>query len=158
MGASSSKSKKRSGASSKSKPPEPVVFFLDRSLGSKIIARALRDAGLDVHVHDDHFPPDALDEDWLPTVGQRGWVVLTKDTRIRYRAAELAAVRRANVRLFSLIAKDLQGPEMAQIFVRAVPSIRRLVQRTPAPFLAKITRSASVSLWVSPGRGTGRER
>ena len=70
--------------SSGSKPPEPSVFFIDRSLGKKIVAQALRDIGETVEIHDDHFAPDAKDEDWLVEVGKRGWIVLTKDDRIRY--------------------------------------------------------------------------
>lgn len=65
-----SKLKKRSGANSSSKLPEPLVFFLDRSLGKKKIADALRQAGERVGVHDDHFPPDAKDVDWLSGVGK----------------------------------------------------------------------------------------
>lgn len=70
--------------SSGSKPPEPSVFFIDRSLGKKIVAQALRDIGETVEIHDDHFAPDAKYEDWLVEVGKRGWIVLTKDDRIRY--------------------------------------------------------------------------
>jgi len=36
------------------------------------VATALRDAGATVEIHDDHFPPDALDETWLHAVGHRG--------------------------------------------------------------------------------------
>lgn len=125
----------RSGASSKSKPPKPPVFFLDRLLGKKVIPAALRQAGVEVHIHDDHFPVNARDQDWLPVVGERGWIVLTKDQRIRYRELELAAVRMARVGLFTLTAK-------------ALPGIRHFVARNSTPFIAKITRSASVSMWI----------
>jgi hypothetical protein len=57
-------------------------------------------------------------------VGQRGWVVLTKDRRIRYRPPALAAIATAAVRMFVLSAGDLQGSEMAAAFLRALP--RRL--------------------------------
>ena len=55
------------------------VFFLDRSLGKHIIAEALRQAGQDVRIHDDHFRQDTTDEEWLRQVGGQGWIVLTKD-------------------------------------------------------------------------------
>src|SRR5437899_2965793 len=84
-------SKRPSAASSGSAPPEPIVFFIDRSRGRKIVAQALRDVGATVEIHDDHFPPDAKDEVWLTEVGRRGWVVLTKDDRIRYRLTERTA-------------------------------------------------------------------
>jgi hypothetical protein len=46
------------------KRPEAPTFFLDRSLGKNLVAEALRTAGVQVEVHDDHFAPDAKDEDW----------------------------------------------------------------------------------------------
>jgi hypothetical protein len=55
------------------KPLELVAFFIDRSLGGKLIATALRDAGANVEVHDSHFKPDTPDVDWLTEVGKRGW-------------------------------------------------------------------------------------
>jgi hypothetical protein len=48
------------------------VFFVDRSLGKHVVPDALRAAGAHVEVHDDHFAQDALDEVWLPAVGQNG--------------------------------------------------------------------------------------
>lgn len=60
------------------------VFFTDRDLGKQFPAR-LREAGLQVERHADHFQPATPDEVWLPEVGRRGWVVLTHDERIRYK-------------------------------------------------------------------------
>jgi hypothetical protein len=44
-------------------------------LGQKIIAENLRQSGVTVEIHDHHFPQNALDEDWLSEVGERGWIV-----------------------------------------------------------------------------------
>jgi len=71
MAARATRSKRPSAASSGSKPPEPLVFFIDRSLGRKIVAQALREVGETVEIHDDHFAPDAKDEVWLVEVGSR---------------------------------------------------------------------------------------
>ncbi|HWQ69948.1 MAG TPA: hypothetical protein VN494_08345 [Patescibacteria group bacterium] len=150
MAADGPKSKKQSVASFRSKPPEPFVVFLDRSLGKNRIASALRQAGVEVHVHDDDFSPDARDEEWLQEVGQRGWVVFTKDRKIRYRSPELAAIIRANVRTFVLTGGNLQGEEMGRTFVKALPAIRRFVSRNPPPFVATVTRSGSVSIVFVP--------
>jgi predicted nuclease of predicted toxin-antitoxin system len=141
--------KKRSGASSTKKPPEPLVLFVDRSLGKKIVAGALSQGGTHVEIHDDHFAPDASDEEWLREAGQRGWVVLTKDRGIRYRTPALAAIRLAAVRMFVLTAGDLQGSEMAAIFVKALPRIARIAHREAAPFIARIAKNATVSMLVS---------
>src|SRR6266508_235906 len=102
MAARATRSKRPSAASSGSKPPEPLVFFIDRALGRKIVAQALRQIGETVEIHDDHFAPDAKDEDWLFEVGKRGWIVLTKDDRIRYRVTERTAIVSARVRAFVL--------------------------------------------------------
>jgi predicted nuclease of predicted toxin-antitoxin system len=141
--------KKRSGASSPSEPPEPLVLFIDRSLGNKVVAGALRAAGAHGEIHDDHFSPTALDEDWLREVGRRGWVIVTKDRDIRYRAPALAAIRASAVRLFVLTAGDLQGSEMGQMFVKALRRMAALSLREPAPFIAKIVRTGVVSLLLS---------
>ena len=53
---------------------------------------ALRDAGARVELHDDHFSQDAQDQVWLTEAGERGWIVLTKDKHIRYRAVETNAL------------------------------------------------------------------
>lgn len=149
MPASDPKSKRPSGANLPS-PHKPSVFFIDRSLGRKIIAGALRKAGEDVQVHDDHFPPDARDEEWLAEIGKRGWIALSKDTRIRYRANELKALRAAKVCAFVLTARgDLQGKEIAAIFVKALPAMKRLVAKTRPPFIAHVSRDGSVRL-VTP--------
>ena len=127
-------SKKPSDANSPA-PPEPLVFFVDRSIGRKVIPAALRQAGEEVRVHDDLFPQDAKDEDWLTEVGKRGWIVLTKDTRIRYHTIEVNALRAAAVRAFVLTAKgDLSGQEMAEVFVKALPAIKKLPE-SPRPSL-----------------------
>jgi predicted nuclease of predicted toxin-antitoxin system len=148
MALSGSKSKKRSGASSRSKPPEVPVFFLDRSLGKKRIATALRQAGAIVHVHDDHFPQDAKDETWLTYVGQQGWIVLTKDHRIRYRNLERTALLNAGVGAFILTAGDLSGEEMANVFVNALPAISKFLAKHDRPFIARVTKSGSVTIML----------
>jgi len=146
MAASDPKSKKPCDASLNSRP-EPPVFFVDRSLGRKIIPDALRGAGEQIRVHDELFPQDARDEDWLSEVGRRGWIVLTKDTRIRYRATEIAALLAARVRAFVLGARgDLQGTEIAAIFVKALPAMKRVLGETDSPFVAHVGRDAKVTV------------
>ena len=94
-----------------------VVYFTDRDLGLKF-GEILRDSGLTVERFRDHFKrDDCPDEEWLQSVGQRGWVALTHDTRIRYKPNELAAVKRNNVRLLVVIGAA-PYPELALSFVR----------------------------------------
>src|SRR6185295_2095960 len=121
------RSKKPSAANSGQKPPDRATFFLDRSLGKNVVAGALRKAGMNVEVHDDHFDQDVIDETWLSTAGKKGWLVLTEDRRIRFRATERQALIDAGVRAFVRTAGDIDGPSMAAVFVKGfVGTGRRL--------------------------------
>jgi len=68
------------------------------------MAGILRAAGLRVEVHDDHLPQNATDPQWLTLAGKNGWIVVTRDERIRYRVAEKQAIRCAKVRAFVIVA------------------------------------------------------
>ena len=72
-------------------------LFLDRSLGRIKVPQLLRAAGLRLTTLAEHYgvPADEVitDADWLALAGGRDWVVFMKDTRVRYRPAEQAAVR-----------------------------------------------------------------
>jgi len=73
--------------------------------------------------------------------------VLTKDKHIRYRSNEIAALLSSNVRAFILTATgDLTGAEMAQIFIKALPAIKRTAAKTRPPFIARIQRNGTVEL------------
>jgi predicted nuclease of predicted toxin-antitoxin system len=132
------KSKRHSG--SKSEPPEPLIFFVDRSLGRGVVA-ALKKAGAIVHAHDDLFPPDAPDTQWLTEVGKHDWVVLTKDQHIRRRPMEKDALLAANLRVFVLTSGNMRGEEMAELFVRNLPKMEAMARRIPAPFIGRLTRT-----------------
>jgi 5S rRNA maturation endonuclease (ribonuclease M5) len=53
---------------------------------------------------------------------------------------------KAGVAAFILTSGDLQGEEMAQIFVKALPRITRFLKNHTKPFIAKIAKDSSVSL------------
>jgi hypothetical protein len=155
MAAAPRRSRRRSAASSRSTPPEARIYFVDRSLGRRVVPDALRRAGVQVRIHDDHFAQDAHDADWLADVGRRGWVVLTKDDRIRYRPLERGALLAGGVRAFVMTAKGLTGPEMGRVLVEALPAMERLIERLRGSFIARVSRSGSVSLLDAPQGGAG---
>jgi predicted nuclease of predicted toxin-antitoxin system len=126
------------------KPLESETFFLDRCLGKKILASALRAVNLKIEVHDDHFPPNARDVEWLPVVGARSWIVLTSDRRIRYRGPELAALMTSRVRAFAFRSGNLTALKMGEIFLRALPRISALLNLNAGPFVASILQDGSV--------------
>ncbi|MCG9886576.1 MAG: hypothetical protein MH825_13610 [Cyanobacteria bacterium] len=107
----------------------------------------MNQTGIMVKFHDDEFPQSTLDTEWLPIVGQRDWVVLTKDAAIGRNALERRAVARANLRLFTLTRQDLTGAEMAAVLVQALGAMQRFVHRYPAPFIAKVDRAGKIRIW-----------
>ena len=139
------KSKKRSAASSRPQP-EPTLF-IDRSLGKHIIAERLRAEGMAVEVHDDHLPQNAPDEEWIALVGRKGWVAITKDRNVRYRTAELAAIRRHAARVIVIRMKNATGTEIADLLVRGRSRIARYAAKTPPPFVAGIYGSGTVKAY-----------
>ncbi len=124
-----------------------ITFFIDRSLGGEYISKALRKADELVIVHDDLFETDAPDEVWLSEAGQKQWVVLTKDKRIKHNILEKEAVYNAKCRMFVLVAKDVTGLQMADIIIRALYKIKRVLQKYDGPFIAKIWRDSKVDIW-----------
>lgn len=120
---------------------QKTVFFIDRCLGSVRLATALKEAGITVEIHDDHFPQGAQDEEWLPKVGEWGWVVLTKDGNIAKRTSERLAVASANIRIFVLVAQNLPGEDMIMVFHKAFSAMREFARKNPAPFIAKVYKS-----------------
>jgi hypothetical protein len=108
---------------------------LDRDLGRYDVARALRDAGARVEIHDEHFEMTAKDREWLAAIGGRQWILLTKDRHILTRAPEVIALLRANIHAFILIqprSRELTGDAIGAAFVAALPHMLRLVKKIRA--------------------------
>ena len=97
-------------------------------------------------LHGQHFEAGVEDSVWLPFVGQHGWIVLTKDKRIRFNQLEKTAVRRYRVREFYFSSGNFTGLEMAQILVAALPEMVRVCRRYDAPFITSISKSGQISV------------
>ena len=136
----------RSKKPSAAKPPNGTVFFVDRSLGVDPIRAELINAGLVVEIHDEHFDREEEDRVWLQIVGERGWVVLTKDQRLRYRPLEIAALHASNARVFVLTAGNLRGSEIAAVFVSALPRICKILHSRSGPFVARVSQSGHITI------------
>lgn len=125
-----------------------LVFFTDRDLGNAFPV-TLAENGLEVERHAAHFAPDCPDEEWLRAVGSRGWVAVTRDTRIRYRPNELAAVVRHRVALLVVVGNATHA-ELAASFVRTAPRISAFLERHNPPLIAKVYRPGSADLGRDP--------
>ena len=158
MTARKKKSGKRSGASSKRRKVPPLTYFVDECLGGRLLVDLLSATGAQVVLSRDHFPAGTRDVDWLPIVGAKEWVVLTKDRHIRRRQLEIDALTNARVRAFVLTAADLTGAEQAAVFVKALPRIERICRATRGPIIGAIGESGGISMLRLPRRRRLRRR
>jgi hypothetical protein len=129
------------------------VFFTDRDLG-KQFPGILREVGLSVERHVDHFPPDCPDETWLEVVGRRNWIAVTHDGRIRYKPNELAAVMQHRVSLLVVIG-HAPYPELARSFVATSGRIMAFIKQHRPPYIAKVYRASTscpAGVPMPPGR------
>lgn len=124
------------------------VFFTDRNLGKRF-PEILRDAGLMVERHADHFAHDCPDETWLEEIGRRGWIAITHDGRIRYKPNELAAVMQHRVALLVTIGQA-PYPQLAQAFVATRGRILHFIERHEPPYIAKVYRPSSSEAAANP--------
>jgi hypothetical protein len=149
MASSRGRSKKQS-AGSRGRPlslPEDFVLYLDENLHNcKPILEALVQRGVKHERHTQYFQPGTEDAAWLPFVGEKGWILLTKDKRIRFNQLEKAAIRRYHVREFYFSSGNFTGTEMAEILVAALPEILRTCRKQEPPFIASISKSGKVNL------------
>jgi len=114
-------------------------FFFDNNL-SRHLAKAmdiLEQEGRVIHLQDE-FQPDAKDEDWLEYVGKNRMILITRDKKIKRRAAELRAFKNYKVGAFILGG---QNPGIWQIIRQIINNwlrIKDLASDTRAPFIFKV--------------------
>jgi hypothetical protein len=126
------------------KPPSPLTFFIDRSLGRDVIPQALIDAGYAIKVHDHFFAQTTKDEDWLDVCGSKGWVALTADKRVNNNPLERQAILQAGVVVFRLPAAQRKAAETAATIIAAMPTVIDVVTALPVPLIGTITATAKV--------------
>lgn len=123
----------------------PVYFTDENALG---LGKLLRRAGRDDVLYPGHeglpeVPLGTLDLDWMPLVGRRGLIVLTRDRRIRTRPAELAAYLEHGIRSVWIGAKRDLGPQdQLELFLRHEGQLRRqIIKRGTGPWALALNAS-----------------
>jgi len=118
---------------------------------AKVLARLRSDVtfpgdpgGLIHRRHRDACPvtsPAALDTDWIPVVATSGWLIITRDSRIQERPAELAAVKEHGAKMVALTGKEALNTWLQlEIFFSQWRHIERLANQA-GPFIWAATRS-----------------
>lgn len=135
-----------------------LVYFTDENtLG---LGKLLRRAGRDDVLYPGHEKlPEvrrgAADLDWLPIVGARGFIVLSRERRIRSRPAELRAYHEYGVRSVWIGAKQDLGPQQQlEIFLRYEARLRReIIKLGPGPWAVAMSPSGVRPLHLRPNPG-----
>jgi hypothetical protein len=119
-----------------------VLLFLDRSVGTRRIAGALRAAELDVETIADrygaantHIP----DEQWIAEASRDRRLLLSADKRIRYRPRERAAICEHAARCLTFAAGDLTAAQMIDLFLHHLPRVRTVAAEA-GPYVYHLTR------------------
>ena len=101
---------------SPAKQLENIIFFVDRSSG-KQLAEGLKELGLNVEKHDDHFEQNTLDYVWLEKCGEMNWVVISSDKAIKKNFLEKQALIKSNLASFFFTSANLtsQTPPAKQV-------------------------------------------
>src|SRR4029450_10024641 len=88
-------------------------------------------------------------EEWITEGCSNGWVLLTKDKRIRYRAEELEALQEGH--LFCLVSGNLDIAQMTQAFLDALPRIERAATEESVGFWHVYRDGQIKRMWPGPG-------
>ena len=93
-----------------------------------------------------HFKHNTEDEIWLEAVGEKKWIVFTRDKMIGKRKIQFHALLNAGVKAFVLVTEDLKDAENAEIVIKLMDKIFQMIEDNNRPFIAKI-RKDDVVLW-----------
>jgi PIN like domain len=82
------------------------------------------------------------DEDWIPEVARRGWLIITRDSRIQEHRAEVAAVRDNGARMIALASREAGGTwAQLEVFFAQWRRIEATLDE-PGPFIYTASRTA----------------
>jgi predicted nuclease of predicted toxin-antitoxin system len=112
-------------------------FFFDNNVSKKIV-EGLKAFGEEVVHLQEKFPEDSTDIQWLRYVGENGLVLITRDERVRWNPAEIAAIKKFKVATFFLGGSHLDRCKLIQQVVRNWPRIKELSGKTQPPFAYRI--------------------
>lgn len=134
--------------------PAEVRYYIDADvLGLAKVLAALRsdvtypgDPGATIHKR---IRPacsittaDTPDDQWIPLVAERGWLVITRDAKISAHTREVSAVKEHRARLVAITGKEGTStwPQL-EIVMASWRRIEALLD-LPGPFIYTVTRTA----------------
>lgn len=124
-------------------PSSDPSFFLDRGLGSRIVAEVLRDAGWRVETMDERYGKAESqrieDVQWISEATANGDVLLCKDLRITVNPLEAQCLYMNSAWVFGIPNGNLRGPQMAALYLRYRQEIFDMSKRASGPFVVAVS-------------------
>ncbi|HLG30841.1 MAG TPA: DUF5615 family PIN-like protein [Candidatus Brocadiales bacterium] len=106
-----------------------IKFFVDENLGIDLV-NGLRLLGRKNIEHlEETFPKGTEDEIWLNYIGERGYVLITKDKGIRKNPKEKQALQRYKIVAFFLGGSQMGITEISKQIINAWGKMEALAQR-----------------------------
>ena len=112
-----------------------VVFIVDECLGRE--ALEVLAAQHETRLVKTEFGEGTDDPDFLPEIGRRGWLLITRDDAMRRRHAEFSAIARCKVWAFFVSAK-LNGQQTASLLEAQLEKVVRYHARHLPPAMVRI--------------------
>lgn len=135
-----------------------VRFYVDADmLGLRKLLAGLRndvtypgDPGAVIHKHARPpcpiTSPAVLDPDWIPEVAQRGWLIITRDSKIITNLNEINAVRECGGKMVALNQDDARTKwGQLEVFMSRWRDIESFVIDT-GPFIWRVSRTAITAI------------
>jgi len=135
------KSTKRSAARTRQRRRSPPTLYIDECLGRGIALR-LQGEGHDAKPFDEFA--GRTDVEFLPIIGERQWVLVTKDKNVRRNQLEVSAILNAGVRAFVVTASALNHQQISDLVSGVMPKIARICHQK-GPFVFNITATGTMS-------------
>ena len=132
-----------SASASEANQFDSLVLFFDRDVGTAL-PRALNVLRLPTRVEylQNHFPIDAQDDEWMPIIGSRGWVLIGHDRMHHRRSPERSAIQEYGMGCFYLWGAQARRWEKMRCFLNAYERILEAIETTPKPFIYRINRAS----------------
>jgi hypothetical protein len=142
------------------RPPDSLIYYLDANPDGPELVQRLRNAGVRCEAHRDHFACDAADEDWIPVVAAKGWVIVTRDFAVKRRPTERAAWTTANAIIVMVRGEKLSAADMAAMLLAAHADGRldNYIEKRLAPMVIYLAAPAQLAVHFGGERRGGRKK
>jgi PIN like domain len=134
---------------SPAKQLENITFFVDRSSGKKQFVEGLKELGLNVERHDDHFSETTIDVDWLAKCGENDWVVISGDKKIKRNSIEKTALLNTGLAAFFFTSNELTEEKRIEIISKGLKRIANILSTHQKPFIARLDKEGKVEIWIN---------